>query len=105
MQGWIMSCMVSTHAAGLPGGGYALHGTHSHIIIVILEVQGEIGGWRRRSGVRRCVSRKAHTHLTTWLRPAICATAWELEQPGSPNLRHFTRHCATVAKNMQLHLL
>ena len=98
-----MSCMVLTNAAGLPGGGYALHGTHSHIII--LELQGEIGGWRRRSGVRRCVSRKAHTHLTTWLRPALCATAWELEQPGSPNLRHFTRHCATVAKNMQLHLL
>ena len=34
--------MVLTHAAGLPGGGYALHGTHSHIII--LELQGEVGG-------------------------------------------------------------
>ena len=64
LHGGATRCMGLTHTSGFPGGGYALHGTHSHII---LELQGEVGGWRWLSGVRRCVSRKTHTHLTTWL--------------------------------------
>ena len=66
LQGFVgsMRCMGLTHTLGLCHGGHALRGTRSRII---LEQQREVGGWRWLSGVRRCVSRKAPTHLATWL--------------------------------------
>ena len=69
----VMHCVGLPNASRLPGGGYALRGTHSHII----ELQGEVGGWRRLSAVRRCVSRKAHIHLTTWF-PGSASTNFDL---------------------------
>ena len=47
-----------------------------------LKLQGEVGGWRRLSGVHRCVSRKTHTHTHTHTHltsrhgsPPVCTTA------------------------------
>jgi hypothetical protein len=54
-------CMGLTHTSALCQGamhciGMGLTDTSS------LKLQGEVGGWRRLSGVHRCVSRKTHTH-------------------------------------------
>ena len=62
-----MRCMGLTHTSGL--WGHVLHGTRSH---TILELQRKVGVWRWLAGVLRGVSRKAHTHLTTWLWLRLC---------------------------------
>ena len=100
LQGFVgaMRCMGLTHTSEL-GGRHALHGTRSHII---LELQGEVGGWRWLSGVRHCVSRKTHTHLATWLWLRLAQFA---PLPVSRNnlvptsVRRFT---AATAKNMPM---
>ena len=49
-----------------------------------LKLQGEVGGWRWLSGVRRCGSRKTYSHLTSLaLSPPVRrGTACEPEQSG-----------------------
>ena len=82
----VMRCMGLTHTSRLPGGGYALHGTHSHINCREKSVGG--GGC-----LPLCEPQGTHPLPGSLAAsPPICATACELEQP----MRHFT-----AAKNRQ----
>ena len=94
-------CVRGTQECRASWGSYALHGTHSHFRVswwgpciawdslthIILELQGEVGGWRWLSGVRRCASRKAHApiwQLGSGSVSANLATACEMDWPPPP---------------------